>query len=53
MFALFLTVFEIWVFQMFDIESLGEGNRVQHLVANNNLYKSHTSEYNISSDAIR
>ena len=34
MFALSLTVFEILVYQMFDIESLGQGHRVQHSVAN-------------------
>ena len=33
-FSLALTVFEILVYQMFDIESLGQGHRVQHSVAN-------------------
>ena len=50
MFALSLTVFEILMFQMFDLECLGQGCRVQHSwryhkVANINLCKSHTMRF--------
>ena len=44
-FTLALAVFEIWTFQMFDFESLGQGHRIQHSqlchsMANGNLYES-------------
>ena len=52
-FALALTVFEILPFEIFDIEELGQGQRVQHSqlchsMANVEIYKYHLLQFRIS-----
>ena len=42
-FALALTVSETLTLQMIDLDNLDQGHRVQHSVANINLYKSHST----------